>query len=291
MINQKINPLHQLLFLNLYRVAIVDGFLDPSELRMLNRIGEERGVSINEIQEIIRTPTNEKTIILSDEDKIQYLMDVSKIIISDLTIKDEELYLWDKIAHRILGKEKKVEQLKKVIFKKVIEEHIKQQEVHLNTLKTHLLEELNDKVLDTIPGVVELPEGADPTPPTKQPPSIIMLGQFSQTKQQLRSLFKPIFNELGITLTNRDFKFAIDKDYNKLKGGHKMLINNALNGVYDILIYGPHPHNLTGNTNGAWETLLENTDTTVFGSFNSPNSNAKLQEYAKDFSQKWVESF
>ena len=287
----KINPLHQLLFLNLYRVAIVDGFLDPSELRMLNRIGEERGVSVDEIQKIIRTPTQDNNIILSFDDKIQYLMDVSKIIISDLTIKDEELYLWDKIAHRILGKEKKVEQLKKVIFKKVIEEHIKQQEVHLNTLKTHLLEELNDKVLDTIPGVVELPEGADPTPPTKQPPSIIMLGQFSQTKQQLRSLFKPIFNELGITLTNRDFKFAIDKDYNKLKGGHKMLINNALNGVYDILIYGPHPHNLTGNTNGAWETLLENTDTTVFGSFNSPNSNAKLQEYAKDFSQKWVESF
>ena len=291
MINQKINPLHQLLFLNLYRVAIVDGFLDPSELRMLNRIGEERGVSINEIQEIIRTPTNEKTIILSDEDKIQYLMDVSKIIISDLTIKDEELYLWDKIAHRILGEERKVGQLKKEIFKRVIEEHIKQQEVHLNTLKTHLLEELNDKVLDTIPDVVELPEGADPTPPTKQPPSIIMLGQFLQTKQQLRSLFKPIFNEVGITLTNRDFKFAIGKEYNKIKSGHKMLIKNALNGIYDILIYGPHPHNLTGNTNGAWETLLENTDTTVFGSFNSPNSNAKLQEYAKDFSQKWVESF
>ena len=287
----KINPLHQLLFLNLYRVAIVDGFLDPSELRMLNRIGEERGVSVDEIQKIIRTPTQDNNIILSFDDKIQYLMDVSKIIISDLTIKDEELYLWDKIAHRILGKEKKVEQLKKVIFKKVIEEHIKQQEVHLNTLKTHLLEELNDKVLDTIPGVVELPEGADPTPPTKQPPSIIMLGQFLQTKQQLRSLFKPIFNEVGITLTNRDFKFAIAKEYNKIKSGHKMLIKNALNGIYDILIYGPHPHNLTGNTNGAWETLLENTDTTVFGSFNSPNSNAKLQEYAKDFSQKWVESF
>jgi hypothetical protein len=287
----KINPLHQLLFLNLYRVAIVDGFLDPSELRMLNRIGEERGVSVDEIQKIIRTPTQDNNIILSFDDKIQYLMDVSKIIISDLTIKDEELYLWDKIAHRILGEERKVDQLKKEIFKRVIEEHIKQQEVHLNTLKTHLLEELNDKVLDTIPGVVELPEGADPTPPTKQPPSIIMLGQFLQTKQQLRSLFKPIFNEVGITLTNRDFKFAIAKEYNKIKSGHKMLIKNALNGIYDILIYGPHPHNLTGNTNGAWETLLENTDTTVFGSFNSPNSNAKLQEYAKDFSQKWVESF
>lgn len=299
MLGHKIDPFNQLLFLDLYRVAIVDGILDSDELKMLYRIGEQRSVSIEEIQEIIRNPSKSSTKLLKDEDKLQYLMDISKIIISDAAIKDEELYLWDRIAVKILGEGSSIEYLKKSIFKRVIEEYIKQEEDRLENLKQHLLDELDDKILNehiqktaesTKDKIDEKVKKVDCSFPQKDPPRIFMIGEFKQSKQQLRSLFRPVFSELGINLNNRSYKFAIGKDYQDVKSGHKMLITNATNGVYDLLIYGPHPHNIHGHGAKSWEGILENTNTVVFGNHNSPPSKNKIEEYARNFSIEWTSS-
>lgn len=292
MLGHKIDIFSQSLFLDLYRIAIVDGILESNELRMMYRIGEERGVSIEEIQEIIRNPGNSKEKPILDADKIQYLMDVSKIIISDSTIKDEELYLWDKVALKILGEESDIEQVKKAIFKRVVDKYIEKEEKRVESLRLQLCEELEDKILskDSCKTVNEISDSikdsikhANPDFPNIEPPTIFMLGMFKLSKQQIRSIFRPIFLDAGITLNNKSFKFAIDKDYTEIKSGHKTLITNATNGVYDLLIYGPHPHNVHGFGQKTWENVLENTGTSVFGDHSSPPSKSKMAEYARCF--------
>ena len=78
-------------FLNLYHMAISDAEVDTTELEILYKIGEERGVSRNEIDEVVVRPD---TIKFSPPEsvleKIESLYDFAKIAWADGKIDENE---------------------------------------------------------------------------------------------------------------------------------------------------------------------------------------------------------
>jgi hypothetical protein len=78
-------------FLNLYSMALSDLQIDTAELEIIYNIGQKKGVEKNAIDEVILNP--DKVIFTppnSLEEKILYLYDFAKIIISDGIINENE---------------------------------------------------------------------------------------------------------------------------------------------------------------------------------------------------------
>ncbi len=197
------------------------------------------------------------------------MIDITKIIISDGLIKDEELYLWNKIAERMYQEKSELEIIKKEIFSKVINEYIRSERERINNLKNLLHDELknslNYELIDQVPqskinSIVETVNN-DPTIDFgfQHPfsPKIFFIGQMAQSKATIRNIFKKTMNNHKIKFNNKSFVFAVDKDYANIKRVNKTLIKNAVFGRYDFLVYGPHTHNLHGFGN-LWQILLYN---------------------------------
>lgn len=75
-------------------MALSDAEVDPKELAMLYRIGEEKGVSKAEIDEVVIRPdkikfTSPKTLF----EKIECLYDIAKIAWADGKIDENELHV------------------------------------------------------------------------------------------------------------------------------------------------------------------------------------------------------
>lgn len=77
-------------FLRLYQIAFSDDNFDPSELKMLYYFAEERGVSPEQLQNILINPIQETTIPETLEDKIDYLYDLAIMIWADEIISEDE---------------------------------------------------------------------------------------------------------------------------------------------------------------------------------------------------------
>lgn len=78
-------------FLNLYHMAISDAQIDTSELEMLYKIGEEKGVSRNEIDEVVIRPDTIKfSSPTSVIEKIESLYDFARIAWADGQIDENE---------------------------------------------------------------------------------------------------------------------------------------------------------------------------------------------------------
>lgn len=77
-------------FLALYKLALSDGSLDMEELELLYKIGLERGISREEINEIVISPGVTTQVPDSLEDKIRNLYDLVRIAWADGIIDQEE---------------------------------------------------------------------------------------------------------------------------------------------------------------------------------------------------------
>ena len=78
-------------FLNLYMIALVDNNFDENELETILKIGEEKGISKEEFENIIINPTSVDIQIPTDFiSKIHLLYDFARVIWSDGEIKDDE---------------------------------------------------------------------------------------------------------------------------------------------------------------------------------------------------------
>ena len=78
-------------FLNLYHIALSDAEFDPAELEMLYTIGEEKGVSKEEIDEVVIHPDTIKfnppeTVL----EKIESLFDFARIAWADGKVDENE---------------------------------------------------------------------------------------------------------------------------------------------------------------------------------------------------------
>jgi len=78
-------------FLNLYHMALSDAEVDTTELAMLYKIGEEKGVSKNEIDDVVVRPDTIKfTSPESVLEKIESLYDFARIAWADGKIDENE---------------------------------------------------------------------------------------------------------------------------------------------------------------------------------------------------------
>lgn len=78
-------------FLNLYSLALADNEVDTSELEVLFQIGNEHGVSKEEIEKLLLNPELVTTSIPADTlTKVQHLYDFVQIILADGVVDDRE---------------------------------------------------------------------------------------------------------------------------------------------------------------------------------------------------------
>ena len=78
-------------FLNLYHMAISDSEIDTAELEMLYRIGEEKGVSKDEIDAVVIRPDIIKFSVPQDVfEKIGCLFDFARIALADGKVDENE---------------------------------------------------------------------------------------------------------------------------------------------------------------------------------------------------------
>ena len=80
--------------LRLYQMAITDDNFDPLELQMLYKFAEERGLTKDQLNQIISNPPEMAEIPKSIEKRIEYLYDLAVMIWADEKItEDEEITL------------------------------------------------------------------------------------------------------------------------------------------------------------------------------------------------------
>ncbi|SHJ27204.1 Uncharacterized conserved protein, tellurite resistance protein B (TerB) family [Tangfeifania diversioriginum] len=91
------------MFLGLYQMLLADEEVHPNEIAILYQIGKEKGdISEEEIQRAIFSPntfvSNEN---LSDDDRIEYLYNLSRIAWADGRIDDREKEILQEASKRL----------------------------------------------------------------------------------------------------------------------------------------------------------------------------------------------
>lgn len=122
-------------FLNLYSLALADNEVDTSELEVLFQIGNEHGVSKEEIEKLLLNPDLVETSIPNDTlTKVQHLYDFVQIILADGVVDDREKAALKKFCQNFGFEEQHIpkimefliEEGKKGTEKEVIIEQVKQ---------------------------------------------------------------------------------------------------------------------------------------------------------------------
>lgn len=79
-------------FLRLYNMALIDDSFDVMELQMLYRFGEERGIRKEELDKLFLNPVTHVSEKIEDVNtKIEYLYDLTSMILADGKVEIDEL--------------------------------------------------------------------------------------------------------------------------------------------------------------------------------------------------------
>ena len=77
-------------FLRLYQMAFSDDNFDQLELKMLYAFAKDRGISSQELDEVLLNPSHETEIPQEIETRVEYLYDLAVMILADGKIHDDE---------------------------------------------------------------------------------------------------------------------------------------------------------------------------------------------------------
>lgn len=77
-------------FLRLYQMAFADDNFDVLELKMLYNFAKERGLTKDQLNEILLNPSQESVIPESLDEKIEYLYDLARMIWADQVVTEDE---------------------------------------------------------------------------------------------------------------------------------------------------------------------------------------------------------
>lgn len=78
-------------FLRLYQMALADGEFSALELKMLYEFAEERGVSVEHLDEILLQPIDTNSLIPeSVSEKLEFLYDFTVMIWADQVVNEDE---------------------------------------------------------------------------------------------------------------------------------------------------------------------------------------------------------
>jgi len=108
-------------FLNLYNLALSDNTIDASELELLYKIGIEKGINKEDINNIVLSPGTTVIIPNNIEEKISNLYDLARLAWADGKIKDEEIELIEKFCSKYGFLDENVSDIAKYLLEKVKE--------------------------------------------------------------------------------------------------------------------------------------------------------------------------
>ena len=117
------NEIDKKMFLGLYQMLLADGEVHPNELELLYEIGKEKGcMSEEEIQQAIFSPN---TFIsqesLSDEERIEYLYNLSRIAWADGKIEEKERETLQEASKRLGFAEENVVEISEFLLEQAKE--------------------------------------------------------------------------------------------------------------------------------------------------------------------------
>jgi len=288
------------LLLDMYRIAIVDGTLSREEMIVLNNYCYNNNISTDELTNISREGHRNKINIKDEKEKEKYLFDIVRVIISDGTIREEEIYLFNKITKSLRIK-KDLSVLRKEIFRIIIDEFISKKKEEVKILENNLQREyelniLNQHEVNSIPikqheSIVKnlisgYKNGEYGHTQKEKAISIFIIGMTELKKEDIKQILKKELEKNNYQMKEKDVFLCIgDKDY--IKNHFSRYKQSIENGRFDLFIYGPHPHSLKGKPeNISWESYLQNTNTLVLGNHNSSISKNKITRYLHDFFNK-----
>lgn len=117
------------MFLGLYQMLLADAEVHPNELELLYQIGKEKGgISEEEIQNAIFSPNTFVSLeSMSDDDRIEYLYNLSRIAWADGKIDDKEKVILQDASRRLGFAEENVVEISEFLLgqakgKKSVEE-------------------------------------------------------------------------------------------------------------------------------------------------------------------------
>ena len=123
------------MFLGLYQMVLADAEVHPKELEMLFEIGKEKGgISKEEVQQAIFSPNTFVSLeSLSDEERIEYLYNLSRIAWADGKIENTERETLQKACRRLGFAEENVVEISEFLLEQAKEK--KSLEGVLQTIK------------------------------------------------------------------------------------------------------------------------------------------------------------
>lgn len=98
-------------FLRLYQIAFSDDNFDVLELQMLYKFAEERGVAVEQLNEVLLNPSQESVIPESLEKRIEYLYDLALMIWADDIATEDEIITLKKYCLKFDFLEENVEDI------------------------------------------------------------------------------------------------------------------------------------------------------------------------------------
>lgn len=111
------NPSLKSHFLNLYSMALADSEFDENEIATLYKIGEEKGVPKQEIEDLLLNPSTIKfNYPDSITEKIEYLYDYAKMIVADKKIEDSEIKTFEKFCLKLEFKEENISSITELLI-------------------------------------------------------------------------------------------------------------------------------------------------------------------------------
>jgi uncharacterized tellurite resistance protein B-like protein len=87
-------------FLRLYQMAFADDNFDTLEMQMLYKFAEERGLSKEQLNEILLNPSHNSTIPETLEKRVEYLYDLAVMIWADDKVTEDEYVTLKKYCAR-----------------------------------------------------------------------------------------------------------------------------------------------------------------------------------------------
>ncbi|WP_299117104.1 hypothetical protein [uncultured Winogradskyella sp.] len=98
-------------FLRLYLIAFSDDNFDVLEMQMLYRFAQERGVTKEQLDNILLNPSHKPSIPETLEEKIEYLYDLALMIWADSVVTDDERVTLKKYCLKFGFIEENIEEL------------------------------------------------------------------------------------------------------------------------------------------------------------------------------------
>ncbi|SRX54813.1 hypothetical protein [Aequorivita sp. CIP111184] len=98
-------------FLRLYQIAFSDDNFDVLEMQMLYRFAEERGLSKEQLNDILLNPSHDSSIPDSLEKRVEYLYDLAVMIWADKKITEDEYITLKKYCRKFEFLEENITEL------------------------------------------------------------------------------------------------------------------------------------------------------------------------------------